>query len=115
MPPKPLSSGWARLPGLPSSVEHLANLVTVLIFNKFTQAGQGDTAQSWNNKGPNKEISPPEVKKAIGADVLAALEQQTGLSQDEILARLSRELPNAVDKYTPDGRIPNAALSKRPT
>jgi hypothetical protein len=42
----------------------------------------------------------------IGADVLAALEKQTGLSQDELLARLSRELPAAVDKYTPDGRLP---------
>ncbi len=37
------------------------------------------------------------------------LEQQTGLSQEELLARLSRELPTAVDKYTPDGRLPDAA------
>lgn len=79
------------------------------LLNKFTQAGHGETAQSWINQGANKEISPPDVKKAIGSDVLATLEQQTGLSQDEILTRLSRELPNAVDKYTPDGRIPNAA------
>jgi uncharacterized protein YidB (DUF937 family) len=42
----------------------------------------------------------------IGPDVLAALEQQTGLLQEELLARLSRELPSAVDQYTPDGRIP---------
>jgi uncharacterized protein YidB (DUF937 family) len=38
--------------------------------------------------------------------VLASLEQKTGLSQQELLARLSRELPSAVDKYTPDGRLP---------
>jgi uncharacterized protein YidB (DUF937 family) len=37
---------------------------------------------------------------------LTALEQQTGLSQEELLARLSRELPTAIDKYTPDGRLP---------
>ena len=49
----------------------------------------------------------PQLKQAIGADVLAALEQQTGLSQEELLARLSRELPAAVDQYTPDGRLPN--------
>jgi uncharacterized protein YidB (DUF937 family) len=29
------------------------------------------------------------------------------LSEDELLARLSRELPNAVDRYTPDGRLPD--------
>ena len=77
------------------------------LLKKFQENGQGDTARSWIANGPNQEISPPDVKRAIGPDVLAALEQQTGLSQEELLARLSRELPNAVDKYTPDGRIPH--------
>jgi uncharacterized protein YidB (DUF937 family) len=78
------------------------------LLEKFKQNGQGETAQSWINDGPNKDVSPPQLKQAIGSDVLAALEQQTGLSQEEILARLSRELPAAVDKYTPGGRLPNA-------
>jgi uncharacterized protein YidB (DUF937 family) len=77
------------------------------LLEKFKQNGHGDTAQSWVNDGPNKEISPPELKQAIGPDVLATLEQQTGLSQQELLARLSRELPGAVDKYTPDGQLPS--------
>jgi uncharacterized protein YidB (DUF937 family) len=76
------------------------------LLDRFKQNGQGDAAESWINKGPNKELPPPELKQAIGPDVLAALEQQTGLSQQELLARLSRELPSAVDQYTPDGRIP---------
>jgi len=76
------------------------------LLDVFKQNGQGEAAESWINKGPNKELPPPQLKQAIGADVLAALEQQTGLSQEELLARLSRELPSAVDQYTPDGRIP---------
>jgi len=76
------------------------------LLDQFTKNGQGDAAESWVGTGPNKEISPPQVKQAIGQDVLAALVQQTGLSQEELLARLSRELPAAVDKYTPDGRLP---------
>jgi len=40
--------------------------------------------------------------------VLATLSEQTGLSREEILARLSKSLPEAVDKYTPEGRIPAA-------
>ena len=78
------------------------------LLDKFKQSGEGETAESWINHGPNKEVSPPQLKRAIGADVLAQLEQQTGLSQEELLARLSRELPSAVDKYTPDGRLPAA-------
>ena len=77
------------------------------LLKRFEQNGHGDTAQSWINNGPNKEISPPELKQAIGPDVLSALERQTGLSQQELLERLSRELPSAVDKYTPDGQIPS--------
>ncbi|MHC2576482.1 uncharacterized protein YidB (DUF937 family) [Bradyrhizobium diazoefficiens] len=76
------------------------------LLEHFKQNGQGDTAQSWINQGPNREVTPPELKQAIGPDILQKLEQQTGLSQQEILDRLSRELPAAVDKYTPDGRLP---------
>jgi uncharacterized protein YidB (DUF937 family) len=77
------------------------------LLERFKQNGQGDAAQSWVNDGPNKDISPPQLKQAIGPDILAALEQQTGLSQDELIARLSRDLPTAVDKYTPGGRLPD--------
>ena len=80
------------------------------LLEHFKQNGQGDAAQSWVDHGPNREVTPPELKQAIGPDVLQKLEQQTGLSQQEILDRLSRELPTAVDKYTPDGRVPSPSI-----
>jgi uncharacterized protein YidB (DUF937 family) len=83
------------------------------LLERFKQNGQGDAAESWINKGPNKELPAPQLKQAIGPDVLAALEQQTGLSQEELLARLSRELPGAVDQYTPDGRLPELTAQPR--
>ena len=76
------------------------------LVERFKQNGQGDIAESWVSPGPNKEVAPPQLEQAIGPDVLATLSQQTGLSRDELLARLSRELPTAVDKYTPEGRLP---------
>ena len=76
---------------------------------RFQQNGHGDVAQSWVGTGPNKPIAPHELEGAIGSDVLADLSQKTGLSREELLQRLSRELPEAVDKYTPDGRIPHEA------
>ncbi len=75
--------------------------------DRFRQSGQGETVDSWVSKGPNKTVAPRDLEQAIGPDVLDDLTQQTGLSRDELLARLSRELPNAVDQYTPDGRVPN--------
>ena len=76
------------------------------LLDRFKQSGHGETADSWVKTGPNSEIAPRQVEQAIGPDVLATLSQQTGLSREELLARLSRELPSAVDRYTPDGRLP---------
>jgi uncharacterized protein YidB (DUF937 family) len=76
------------------------------LVDRFTANGQGDAVNSWVGTGANKSISPDQLKSAIGPDALASLSQQTGLSEDELLSRLSRALPDAVDKYTPDGRLP---------
>ena len=76
------------------------------LMDRFNQAGHKDTADSWVGKGPNKDIAPTDLKTAIGPDVLQTLSRATGLSPDELLSRLSRELPTAVDKYTPEGRLP---------
>jgi uncharacterized protein YidB (DUF937 family) len=37
---------------------------------------------------------------------LDTLSKQLGLSRDQLVTRLCRELPEAVDKYTPQGRLP---------
>jgi uncharacterized protein YidB (DUF937 family) len=76
------------------------------LLDRFKQNGQGETAESWVGTGPNKQVTPSQLEQAIGPDVLDTLSQQTGLSRQELLARLTRELPDAVDKYTPQGRLP---------
>lgn len=76
------------------------------LMDRFRQSGHAETADSWVGTGPNKEIAPPQLEQAIGPDVLDTLTQQTGLSREEILSRLSRDLPHAVDQYTPEGRLP---------
>ena len=79
------------------------------LVDRFKQNGQAEAVESWVQTGPNKQIAPAQVEQAIGPDVLDTLTKQTGMSRDEILDRLSRELPDAVDKYTPQGRLPAAA------
>jgi uncharacterized protein YidB (DUF937 family) len=76
------------------------------LVERFKQSGHGETAESWVGTGPNKPATPPQLEQAIGPEVLETLSKQTGLSREELLARLSRELPDAVDKYSPQGRLP---------
>jgi uncharacterized protein YidB (DUF937 family) len=76
------------------------------LMERFKQSGHGQVADSWVKTGPNQQLAPQQLEQAIGPDVLTTLSQQTGLSREELLSRLTRELPNAVDKFTPDGRLP---------
>jgi uncharacterized protein YidB (DUF937 family) len=75
----------------------------------FKSSGQGEIADSWVRTRPNKPVSPQDLERAISPEVWANLSEQTGLSRQELLARLTRELPEAVDKYTPEGRLPAPA------
>ena len=76
------------------------------LVERFKQNGQGEAADSWVKPGPNQQLGPDQLERAIGPDVLNTLTQQTGLTREELLARLTRELPTAVDKFTPEGRLP---------
>jgi len=79
------------------------------LLERFKQSGQGRLADSWVQQGQNQPITSDQLKSTLGSDVLATLVEQTGLSEQDVLSRLSSQLPEAVDKYTPDGRLPAAA------
>ena len=76
------------------------------LVDHFTKNGEGKTAESWIGKGPNAPITDSQMEKTLGADLIDSLVKQTGLSREELLARLSKTLPEAVDKLTPDGQVP---------
>ncbi len=77
------------------------------LLKQFQQNGHGDTANSWVAPGPNKQISPGDLANALGADNINALTSKTGMSRDELLGELSRYLPEVVDEFTPNGRVPS--------
>ena len=83
------------------------------LMERFKQSGQSETIESWVNTGPNKPCTADQLERAIGPEVLDTLSKQTGLSRDELVTRLCRELPDAVDKYTPQGRVPTEAEFSR--
>lgn len=76
------------------------------LVDRFKQNGRGEVAQSWVNHGPNQNIAPHELRDTLGPDALASLSQRTGLTEAELLTRLSQQLPTAIDRYTPEGRLP---------
>ena len=76
------------------------------LVERFKQSGQGQAADSWVSTGPNQPLRAEQLEQAIGPEVLETLAQHTGLSRQELVSRLTRDLPAAVDKFTPGGRLP---------
>lgn len=77
------------------------------LIESFREHGEAETIDSWVAQGPNRELSPAQLEKAVGPEVLETLAERTGMPRDELVARLTRELPDAVDRYTPEGRLPS--------
>jgi uncharacterized protein YidB (DUF937 family) len=78
------------------------------LLKQFQQNGQSDIADSWVSTGPNKDISESDLARSIGIGDIDKLSRHTGLSRDDLLAGLRRELPGVIDELTPNGRVPNA-------
>src|SRR6516164_3037001 len=83
------------------------------LLKQFQQNGQGDVAKSWIGPGPNKAISPNDLATALGADRVNTLAGFSGMSREEMLNGLSRQLPDVVDQLTPEGRLPTEQEAAR--
>ncbi|MGX5843590.1 YidB family protein [Mesorhizobium sp. ArgA1] len=76
------------------------------ILDRFRGAGAGSKVDSWVGSGPNEPIEPNDVEAAIDDHTLTSLSMQTGLSREELISRITRDLPEAVNKMTPNGALP---------
>lgn len=79
------------------------------LINNMSQNGHTDAANTWVQKGPNAELDTSQLEQALGSDTIDQLAAKTGLSREELLSRLQTVLPTAVDKLTPQGRLPTEA------
>jgi uncharacterized protein YidB (DUF937 family) len=77
------------------------------IVNEFEKNGLGPTVKSWVGTGPNQPVSAADVHRVFGSDLLQQLSAKSGLSVQELAEKLSQLLPQAVDRLTPDGTVPD--------
>ena len=76
------------------------------LLQHFQQSGHGDVAQSWVGNGANQPAQPTQVTQALGPDVIRQLAEKTGMSEQQVAQQLSQELPDLVNRLTPQGRVP---------
>jgi uncharacterized protein YidB (DUF937 family) len=73
------------------------------IVAQLEQQGLGGTVRSWVGTGPNQPITPDQVHQAFGADTVKGLAARMGMTPEDLAAKLSSVLPQAIDKLTPGG------------
>jgi uncharacterized protein YidB (DUF937 family) len=73
---------------------------------QFEQTGFGQQVKSWVGTGQNLPITTEQIQQALGSDRVKELAAKYGLPIDKVAHLLAQNLPTAVDKATPEGRLP---------
>ncbi len=79
------------------------------IVAKLQQAGLGDIAKSWVGTGQNLPITADQLKQVLGSDAVRQLAAKYNIPIDQVAEVLAHQLPLAVDKASPDGKLPHGA------
>lgn len=78
------------------------------IVSQLESQGLGNTVRSWVGTGENAPITGDQLHAAIGPDLVTQLAAKIGIPPEELSAKLAQVLPGAIDKLTPDGKVPGA-------
>lgn len=79
------------------------------VVSQFETNGLGNTVRSWVSTGPNQPISPDDLHRVLGSDLVQQLAAKSGLSVQELTQKLAQVLPQVVDSMTPNGVVPPAS------
>jgi uncharacterized protein YidB (DUF937 family) len=75
------------------------------IVAQLEQQGLGGTVRSWVGTGANQPITAEQIHQAFGSDAVKQLAAKLGMTPEDLAAKLSSTLPQAIDKLTPGGVV----------
>jgi uncharacterized protein YidB (DUF937 family) len=78
------------------------------LVSQFQQQGLGGVVQSWIGTGPNQPITADQLHTVLGSDTVQQMAARFGINPQDLLQKLSQVLPQAVDKMTPAGVVPQS-------
>lgn len=76
------------------------------VVKKIEQSGFGREVKSWISTDPNKPLNEIEIGQALGIDRIKAAAKEAGIDLEKARDLLAQYLPVAIDKATPDGKLP---------
>ncbi len=79
------------------------------IIAKLQQAGLGDQVKSWIGTGQNLPITAEQLQQVLGSDTVKQLAARFNIPVDQLGKVLAQALPTAVDRASPNGKLPHTA------
>ena len=80
------------------------------LVSRLEHAGYGEIIGSWIGEGGNEPIEPQQMAAALGPHA-TDLSRNSDLPREVLLQVLARLLPAVIDRITPDGKLPHAAVA----
>ncbi|MFF2304794.1 YidB family protein [Streptomyces sp. NPDC058128] len=80
------------------------------LLDMLTRSGLTDQTRSWVGTGDNQPVSGAQIAEALPDETLQKVAQDAGVSPQEAADQIAQSLPQAVDKLTPTGSMPQGSL-----
>ena len=79
------------------------------IVTKLEQAGFGEQVKSWIGNGQNLPITADQLRQVLGNDTVRQIAAKYNIPIDQVSEVLAHQLPVAVDRASPDGKLAQGA------
>ncbi|MFJ5140413.1 YidB family protein [Streptomyces sp. NPDC088707] len=80
------------------------------LLDMLTRSGLTDQTRSWVGTGDNQLVSGAQIAEALPDETLQKVAQDAGVSPQEAADQIAQSLPQAVDRLTPTGSMPQGSL-----
>jgi uncharacterized protein YidB (DUF937 family) len=79
------------------------------VVKRFEEKGFVSKVRSWISNGANQPINSVETLQLIGWQSLSEISKKAGVPIDRLRDLLTELLPTAIDKATPEGKLPRGS------
>jgi uncharacterized protein YidB (DUF937 family) len=76
------------------------------LLQQLQGAGMGRELDSWISKGDNLPVTADQLSQALGQERMNDMARQAGMESGGFGDLLAQVLPQAIDRMSPDGRLP---------
>jgi uncharacterized protein YidB (DUF937 family) len=81
------------------------------VVDQFQKKGLDGIINSWIGTGENKPVTADQITQTVGAEKINEMAKEAGVDPKDLADQLAQHLPTAIDKITPDGKLPDVAAA----